>query len=84
MVGLVRCLICWRSEYSPPQLFDHRRNTHFQKTRNMLRRLIAQSIQTGTVTTVVMVAMFVTYETADSKSQAYIAWCVGLHSSFIE
>ncbi|KAL1731145.1 hypothetical protein EV714DRAFT_236330 [Schizophyllum commune] len=31
------------------------------------------SIQTGTVTTVVMVAMFVMYETADSKSQAYIA-----------
>ncbi|KAI5894921.1 uncharacterized protein SCHCODRAFT_02494359, partial [Schizophyllum commune H4-8] len=53
-------------------LYNRRRNTHFRKTRNMLKRLIAQSIQTGTVTTVVMVVMFVMYETSDSKSQAYI------------
>ena len=43
----------------------------------MLKRLIIQSIETGSVTAVVMVVMSVLYETMKSRSQTYyLIWYV--------
>ena len=48
----------------------------------MLKRLILQSIETGTVTAFVMVLMLICYETMSSKNSSYTIWCVFCHCAF--
>ncbi|KAL1707954.1 hypothetical protein EV121DRAFT_277567 [Schizophyllum commune] len=55
-------------------LVRSRRQTHFRSTKEMLQRLILQSIETGTVTAFVMVLMLICYETMSSKNSSYTVW----------
>ncbi|KAI4525478.1 hypothetical protein K525DRAFT_266059 [Schizophyllum commune Loenen D] len=55
-------------------LVRSRRQTHFRSTKEMLQRLILQSIETGTVTAFVMVLMLICYETMSSKNSSYTIW----------
>ncbi|TRM64772.1 hypothetical protein BD626DRAFT_489827 [Schizophyllum amplum] len=47
---------------------------HFRSTKQLVRRLIVQSIETGSVTAVVMILMLICYETMNSQNSTYLIW----------
>ncbi|TRM64771.1 hypothetical protein BD626DRAFT_567646 [Schizophyllum amplum] len=55
-------------------LVSSRKQTHFRSTRDMIRRLIFQSIETGTVTAIVMILMLTCYETMSTVNSSYTVW----------
>ncbi|KAL1682794.1 hypothetical protein EV122DRAFT_274179 [Schizophyllum commune] len=55
-------------------LFRSREQTHFKTTKHMITRLIIQSIETGTVTALVMILMVICYETMGAKNLVYVVW----------
>ena len=57
------------------KLFRSREQTHFKTTKHMITRLIIQSIETGTVTALVMILMVICYETMGAKNLVYVVWC---------
>ena len=42
----------------------------------MLKRLIVQSIETGSITALVMILLLITYETMGTKNATYVVWQV--------
>ncbi|KAL1714008.1 hypothetical protein EV715DRAFT_257829, partial [Schizophyllum commune] len=51
-----------------------RQRTVFRSTRDTIKRLIFQSIETGTVTAVFMVLLLVCYETMQKENTTYLVW----------
>lgn len=51
----------------------HKR-TVFRSTKNMIRKLIFQSIETGTITAIFMVLLLVCYETMQAVNTTYLIW----------
>ena len=58
------------------QLARTRQRTVFRSTRDTIKRLIFQSIETGTVTAVFMVLLLVCYETMQKENTTYLVWYV--------
>ena len=42
----------------------------------MLKRLIVQSIETGSITALVMILLLISYETMGTKNATYVVWYV--------
>ncbi|KAI4525476.1 hypothetical protein K525DRAFT_266057 [Schizophyllum commune Loenen D] len=55
-------------------LVSSRRHTRVRSTKQMIERLILQSVETGTITAVWMATMITCYETMGSKNTAYVVW----------
>ncbi|KAL1729970.1 hypothetical protein EV714DRAFT_237059 [Schizophyllum commune] len=55
-----------------------REEAHFRTTRQMLKRLIIQSIETGSITALVMILLLISYETMGSKNATYVVWEISL------
>ncbi|KAL1680238.1 hypothetical protein EV122DRAFT_276414 [Schizophyllum commune] len=51
-----------------------RQEAHFRTTRQMLKRLIVQSIETGSITALVMILLLISYETMGTKNATYVVW----------
>ena len=49
----------------------------------MLKRLIIQSIETGSITALVMILLLISYETMGTKNATYVVWQVQVHLSFL-
>ncbi|KAL1701962.1 hypothetical protein EV121DRAFT_262514 [Schizophyllum commune] len=56
------------------ELARTRQRTVFRSTRDTIKRLIFQSIETGTVTAVFMVLLLVCYETMQKENTTYLVW----------
>ncbi|KAL1694321.1 hypothetical protein GGG16DRAFT_110363 [Schizophyllum commune] len=50
------------------------KHSHFRSTKQLIRRLIVQSIETGTVTAIVMCLMLICYETMNATNSTYLIW----------
>ncbi|KAL1680237.1 hypothetical protein EV122DRAFT_276413 [Schizophyllum commune] len=55
-------------------LVSSRRHTRVRSTKQMIERLILQSVETGTITAVWMATMITCYETMGSRNTAYVVW----------
>ncbi|KAI5823925.1 hypothetical protein K523DRAFT_421155 [Schizophyllum commune Tattone D] len=55
-------------------LVSSRRHTRVRSTKQMIERLILQSVETGTITAVWMATMITCYETMGSKNTTYVVW----------
>ncbi|KAL1741577.1 hypothetical protein HDZ31DRAFT_66797 [Schizophyllum fasciatum] len=56
-------------------LAHSRQRTVFHTTRNIIKRLIYQSIETGMITAILMVLILVWYETMQKQNSTYLIWC---------